>query len=92
MGANLRTIMCGSVNPPFLSIQFVYMRLQTAWSDERRSAKEHIRKHTMVLGTKHLTRIQTFNPKTSGNITQTFFLKSACPDSHLSKQILQMPQ
>ena len=36
-----------------------------------------------------LDTIQPFNPKTSGNIAHAFFLKAACPDSHLSTQRLQ---
>jgi len=32
-----------------------------------------------------------FSPKTSGNVVQAFFLNSACPDSHLSTQVLQIP-
>ena len=44
-----------------------------------------------AVGNKFISQIQPFNLKTSGNIAQTFFLNSACPDSHLPTQLLQIP-
>ena len=45
----------------------------------------------MLLYTKLSTQTQLFNPKTPGNLAQAPFLNSACPDSHLSTQLLQIP-
>ena len=45
----------------------------------------------MTFDTELLTRVQSFNSKASDNIAQAFFLSSACPDSHLSTHLAQIP-
>lgn len=45
----------------------------------------------MLLDGEISTQIQAFNPNTSGNAPQAFFLTSACPDSQRFAQLSQNP-
>lgn len=61
------------------------------WSIEIHLVFQIFAGHHSTLSLQRSTRIQPFSPKTSGNIAQAFFLNSACPVSHRSTQLPQIP-